>query len=236
MNPRRARGVDRAKHLAGGCGEKGQQVELLRCQLDPLVVDEYVAGGALDGEAVELDERRCRVVTGSAEYRADSSGELTGRERFDHVVIGAEFEAEDTIGLFGASGEQDHRDVRNFAHLGEDREPVELRQHDVENDEVRRGLIDQVERGSSVGRFGHREALTGEVRGDHLAHHGLVVDNEHTSPVVGSGSWHGTIVRSLRAMLQGSRPSSAIVHQPFRAMKDHSRRLGASRDREYPCQ
>ena len=64
-------------------------------------------------------------------------------------------------------------------HPVEDLEPVDPRQHQVEQHEVGRRLAEAVERLDAVARGDHAEALGLEVAGEHLADHRLVVDDQH---------------------------------------------------------
>src|SRR5664279_5828740 len=65
----------------------------------------------------------------------DASGELARRERLRDVIVGAELETGDTIGLFIPRGEHQDRHLRLRAHLPADLEAVDARQPDVEHDE-----------------------------------------------------------------------------------------------------
>ena len=68
--------------------------------------------------------------------RTDAAPELPDRERLGDVVVGAELETEHLVELLAARGEHDDRHValaaQPLAHL----QPVEPREHDVEDDEV----------------------------------------------------------------------------------------------------
>ena len=69
--------------------------------------------------------------------RADPGDQLAQPERLDDVVVGAELEPDDAVGLLAAGGHDDDRDARALAQLPADVEAVDVRQAQVEQDEVR---------------------------------------------------------------------------------------------------
>ena len=76
----------------------------------------------------------------AAQQRAHARDELVRAERLRQVVVGAELETDDALGFLGAGGEHDDRDrggrlVR--AHDAADLEAVDVRQHQVEHDQIR---------------------------------------------------------------------------------------------------
>ena len=87
-----------------------------------------------------------RIVAGlrlatlrAAHQGADARDELVGAERLGQVVVGADVEPDDAVGLFGACGHHDDRDRRRrgvgakrAAHL----QPAHAGQHDVEDHEI----------------------------------------------------------------------------------------------------
>ena len=113
-----------------------------------------------------------------AQHGADARGELARRERLRHVVVGAELEADDPVGLLAARGQQDHGQVRARPDPAAEREPVGAGQHHVEHDEVRRIALEQLARAVAVRRLERPVALALEVADDDLAHDRLVVDDE----------------------------------------------------------
>ena len=73
-----------------------------------------------------------------AQHRVDAGDQLGRRERLDDVVVGALAQADEAIGLLAAGGQQDHRDARprSLVQLPHHLDPVDPRQHQVEDDEV----------------------------------------------------------------------------------------------------
>ena len=109
----------------------------------------------------------------------DSARELTGGKRLRHVVVGAELEADDAVGLLASRGQHDHRQVAARADPPAQREAVGARQHHVEDDELRRGPLDQLAGGVPVAGDEGVEPVALEVADDDVTHDRLVVDDEN---------------------------------------------------------
>ena len=86
----------------------------------------------------------------SPQRRSDAAAELTDRERLGDVVVGAHLEAEHLVDLVVLGGEHDDRHLAAAAHAPADLDPVQLRQHDVEDDEIEPLLGEAVERLAAV--------------------------------------------------------------------------------------
>jgi hypothetical protein len=90
-------------------------------------------------------------------------------------------EADEAVGLLAARGQQDHRHpfpgplVQAAHHL----EPVEARQHHVEDDEVGPVEVGEAQRLRPVDRLVGLEAGALEVAGDDLDDRRLVVDHQN---------------------------------------------------------
>src|SRR5262249_12475959 len=77
--------------------------------------------------------------TAPPENRFDTKDQLTGAERFHHVVISTKFETDYTIDLLASRGEHHDRDIRRYvvgpesaAHFN----AVYVRQHQIEDYQV----------------------------------------------------------------------------------------------------
>ena len=147
--------------------------------LVPVEVDDQVA----------VDERRARGrVRGrrsrAAEDRLDPEDELGRAERLGQVVVGAVLQARDPVER-GASRRQD--EDRGGGGLvvapdgPDDRPPVELREHEVEDDEGRPVAFDRVERSRAVRGGHHAEAVALEVGAHEPDDLGVVVDDQDRS-------------------------------------------------------
>ena len=111
--------------------------------------------------------------------RANTRAELADRERLGDVVVGAELETDHLVELVVAGGQHDDRDGAPRAQLLAYLEPVQLRQHDVEHDEVDRLVAEACERLLAVGCLHDDVTVALEREGQHLAHCFLVVDEKN---------------------------------------------------------
>ena len=136
------------------------------------------------------------LLPGPPEDGRGAGDELLEAERLLQVVVAAEREPAHLV-LGGVAGgqEQHRRPVALGAHPAADLEPVEVGQHHVEHDEVRRGAPDGVEGVATVGHRRHLEAVVAERRGEHRAQVLFVVDDQQmlsrhaVSLACESGSW-----------------------------------------------
>ena len=123
----------------------------------------------------------------SSKKAADTGNELSGRERFGHVVVRTHGQADKGVDLFTAGGQHDHIGVGESAQLAADLEAVDARQSQVEHDDV--GWVGS-RRGQSllpVGGRGDRESLMFEVAGHGPDQAGLVIHDKRPQRGVGRG-------------------------------------------------
>src|SRR5262245_36070333 len=134
-----------AEHAAGRARQRGEDLELdvgdadlLRAQGDhaPLEVDLQLA--AVEGLLVGRLRDHPRAPQGGL----DAAAELAHREGLGYVVVGADLEAGDLVGLAALGGQHDDRHLAARAHLAADFDAVHLRQHQVEDDEIEAGLLE----------------------------------------------------------------------------------------------
>ena len=117
--------------------QEREQVELLGRQLDGLAGDRHLARLAVEGRRRRARARRGRGrALGAAEDRLDPRDELARRERLRHVVVGADLEPGDAVGLLVARGQHHDRHRRARADAPADVEAVDPGQADVEHDEA----------------------------------------------------------------------------------------------------
>ena len=118
--------------------EGGQQLELLRPELQGTAVEGHLSARCVDAEPVHLDDLRgLRFGLGTAEHGFHPGDQLPRVERLRHVIIGADLQAHDAVDVVAAGREDDDRDVAGLAELLADGQAVHLRHHDVEHDQVR---------------------------------------------------------------------------------------------------
>ena len=95
--------------------------------------------------------RRLRRTRPSKE-RLDAGDQLAGRERLGEVVVGSEFEPDDSVHLLPFGREEEDRKAGRLlvpAEPPQDLEAGKARQHDVQNEEVRRAGFDPCQGGAS---------------------------------------------------------------------------------------
>ena len=136
------------------------------------------------------------AVTGGDRSRRSSAPhperQLLGRERLGEVVVGAEREAADPVGLLPPRGQEDDAHVAGLLPLPQLGQHVVARdagQHQVEDDDVGPLLPRGPERVGAVGRRGDPEARLGEVIRHQRRDVGLVV--HHEDAVRHAASWRG---------------------------------------------
>ena len=166
----------------GGRGESAEELELDVGELDVPSGHAHRPPGEVDRDVPGLDRRGvagARPRRGhAAQERPDAAPELPDRERLRDVVVGAELEPEHLVELVVAGREHDDRHGALGAQALADLEPVELREHDVEDDEVDGLLAEALERLLAVARRHDAEAVALERIGQKLLDGLLVVDEE----------------------------------------------------------
>jgi hypothetical protein len=96
-------------------------------------------------------------LPGATEQGADAGQQFAGAERFDQVIVGAGVEPGHAILDLALGGEHEHRDrMRQATQLGAERESIELRQHDVEQQQIGFLLECAIEAGDAVGAVSTR--------------------------------------------------------------------------------
>ena len=172
---------------AGIARERGEQLELLRRQLELAAVEACAACALVD---LEVSGAQRAIAAGKGRraphYRADPGDQLAQPVRLDDVVVGAELEPDHAVGLFPTCGEDDDRDARALAQLPADVEPVDVRQAQIEQDEVRgRGI-----EGALARRYARDVvALTPQTGHQGVGNSVLVFDDQdvHVSSVAAPG-------------------------------------------------
>jgi hypothetical protein len=96
--------------------EQLEELELLAGQIQILPIHARCATRRVQRNCPDLQRARSldlchRPLADPPQDSADARGDLTGAERLHDVVVGAELEADDAIGLLTAGGEHDDRDL-----------------------------------------------------------------------------------------------------------------------------
>ncbi len=206
VSPHRFEQLSARVDPTGRSREGEQQVELERREGHRPPVDAHLSAQGVQGEAAHphdgvLGLALLRAGASSAQHTLDPGDDFAGAERLGHVVVGAHLQPDDAIDLFGARGHKDDVDLRRPSQDPQDLEAVEVRQPDVEQDQVGRGdrgagAVQGV--GAGVGLVDD-EAGVLEIRPQHLADAALVIDDE-------DASLHGGLLGCSGAQGVGGRP------------------------------
>ena len=138
--------------LAGEClawigGEKPQQIELRGRQVERRPVQLGSPGVIVYLKPLRL-QRPARFVVGTpSKVGLDPGQQFSRTERLGDVVIAADFEPEHPVDLLGASRQEEDRSVgsgRVRAQAATEFETVAVRQHHVEDDQVRTVILNQL--------------------------------------------------------------------------------------------
>ena len=140
----------------------------------------------------------------AAQHALDARDELPRVERLRQVVVGADLEPDDLVDVLVAGGQHQDRDVRGLAHAPADLDPVDVGQHQVEDDQRRRLGRDLGQRGAAVRDGAHVVARVLEVERDERGDRRLVLDDEDRL----RASWPSA-ARTARAGSSSAPPEAA---------------------------
>ena len=141
------------------------------------------------------------------EHGAHPGDQLAGGERLGHVVVGAQFQADDLVDLAVLGGQHDHRHVRPLAQRPADLAARQPGQHQVEQHQVRPVPVEGLDRVRAGRADRDLEALLAQHVGERVAERFLVLDDEHachlTASLAGCAAVAGLPGRSLRPSRDG---------------------------------
>ena len=167
--------------------EEFEEVEFPGLEANGLVAQGDLAGGAGEGEFAGLDgvagwgvgvaDFFLEQLT-AAQHGLDAGDEFAHGEGLGHVVVSADFEADDAVDFVVAGGEHQDGDGAAAADLAADVEAVHAGEHEVEHQEV--GLVGEgeFEAAFAVGGGFDLVALAAEVVGDGAGEAFLVLDDQ----------------------------------------------------------
>jgi hypothetical protein len=175
--------------FAGAFGQKAEHGEFLGGEVERLLGAPGALLNEINASVAKLERpRNAPLAMGTPKKSADAGEQFLGAERFDEVIIRAGVETGDTIlDLAFGSEHENENGMIEAAQLGTEGEPIEMRQHDVEQHQV--GLfIDRaleaglaVDGGEDTVTFGLEAILKGGA-------HGQLVLNDEEALVHDSGS------------------------------------------------
>ena len=119
-------------------GEQVQQIEFVRRQFDLTILQAGVSSRRIDGQPAGDDGGSMSRGTRrpSSQQRTHARNELANAERLGQIVVGAALETENLVGFLATRRQHQNRHVP-VHRLAADRtahgHPIELRQHDVED-------------------------------------------------------------------------------------------------------
>ena len=166
---------------AGIAGEGRKQLELGGGQVDLLPLDHDLVSRDVNHEVTEVEHLELRLGLGvsAAEQGAHAGDELARREGLDEVVVGTQLEADDAILDLALGGEHDDGHVRGLADGAADALAGELGEHQVEDDEVERVLLELLDGALPIAHPAHDVVLSLEVRGHCVTNGLLVLDQQN---------------------------------------------------------
>ena len=110
--------------------------------------------------------------------RADPGQKLARVERLRQIIVGADLESDDPVGLVAARRQHQDRRLRPDANSPADFEPVDVRQHHVEDDRVECSAVDRLQAVTAREAALDRKAGRSQI----VEHHGresrVVVDDK----------------------------------------------------------
>src|SRR5690606_1873243 len=128
-----------AEDAAGARCQLHEQAELRLRQVHLLTGPAHDTLVGDDLQVAEAEWGAARVgAADAAEQRPDAGGQLLGCEGLGEVVVGARLETRDHVVGVGACGDHDDRDIGRAPDRPAHLEPVDARQHDVDQHDVAR--------------------------------------------------------------------------------------------------
>ena len=127
------------EHAAGLPRHRGEQLKFRLCQVDadaaePRIHPRHIE---LDVGADSNHVGRGVEALGTAQHGAHSRDQLLRAERLGQVIVRAQLEPDQLVRLLGARGEHDDRHLTVASQGAGDVQPVEPREPEVEDDQVR---------------------------------------------------------------------------------------------------
>ncbi len=148
-------------------------------QLDVFAAARDFAADAVEREIAHLQPLGRRLA--AAQQRADARQQFDESERLHQIIVGAEFQALDAIVHGVARAQDQHRRAGlAVADLLQHAEAVHVGQHQVENDQVVLGGVDQFDGGGAVAGHIHRVSGALQAAGQEVLDAFFVLDDENS--------------------------------------------------------
>ena len=173
------------EHATRRGGQRVEQLHLPTGERELVAVERHAQGGQVDGQRAD-DERLLSLFRGhAAQHRTDARHDLAGGEGLDDVVVRADVQAEDAVGILVARGDHEDGHARYAADAPADLHAVDAREHDVQQDQRGRGGVKERERLLAGARRQAGPALGLDILGQNLYNLFVVVHNENRIHGVG---------------------------------------------------
>ncbi|SPO62188.1 protein of unknown function [Pseudomonas inefficax] len=116
----------------------------------------------------------------AAQHGVDTGQQFAGRERLGQVIVGAHFQADDTVGFVVAGGQHQHRGIAVLAgaQFAAQQQAVVAGHHDVEDDQVHAVGFEKGAHLPAVGDDAGAQAVLLQVVADQFADFAVVVDDQ----------------------------------------------------------
>ena len=154
------------------------------------------------------------ICRGPTQHAPDRSQQLALVVRLWHVVIGAHFEAEDVINDLAASSQHDDPDTKILTQPAGEDQSVLAGQHQIEGDEIDRGLRHDPAHPRAVVYGRDSVTLARQIFPDEIADLAFIVDNQDVTVVVRTGQLRPTlyIMFQPRRQIDGQVPDGSLKH------------------------
>src|SRR6266566_339216 len=158
-----------------------EQVELLRGELYLGLADMSLPTTRVDVKVSVPDLRRRGRRAGwrrPTENRLDARDELARIERFGHVVVGSDLEADDLVDVLVARSQHEDRDVPPLANSPADLDAVDVGKHQIEHHQRRLLGFDLSQRVAPGRDSLDRVARVLQIERDERSDRGLILDDQ----------------------------------------------------------
>ncbi|EOB13170.1 hypothetical protein NBO_147g0001 [Nosema bombycis CQ1] len=162
-----------AEHTLGLLQQALQQAELMAREAQGLAAIEN-----LHALQIYLEQRRRHTRADPFENCPDPRRHFPWAERFDHVIIGADLQPHHAVDLRIPGTEEHHWHFAETAQLLAGFKAGDVRQADVEDDQVRRGLALMLQRRLAERQPGGGEAFALQGKDQRVGYRRFVFDNQ----------------------------------------------------------
>ena len=122
--------------------KEGQQIELFRCKLLLLSVHPHAACRLVNLDAADLHNIILFLAVSDqtvvpCQMRFHARNQLTRGKRFRHIVIRTKAQSADFVDIILLCRNHDNRNILLLAHLTADLKAIHLRQHQIQNQQIK---------------------------------------------------------------------------------------------------